>query len=133
MVAINFKKEFVGAILAGDKAQTIRQKARCKPGDKLQLYTGQRTKYCKKISDAICTHVHTIEIDELLIKLEGIPLDIACMTQFAQADGFTAHDNPRINTLDFLNFFRDNYGLPFKGYVIKWKLEPTNSKEVSDD
>lgn len=33
MDAINFKKEFVGAILAGDKALTIRQKARCKPGE----------------------------------------------------------------------------------------------------
>lgn len=133
MVAINFKKEFVGAILAGDKAQTIRQKARCKVGDTLQLYTGQRTKYCQKISDAICTEVTPIEIHDVMIKVNGQVLQFEEMAKFVHADGFKHKRTDALNMNEFFSFFESHYSLPFIGYVIKWELDPTNNnKEVGE-
>jgi hypothetical protein len=132
MVAINFKKEFVGAILAGDKAQTIRPKARCKVGDTLQLYTGQRTKYCKKISDAICTDVTPIEIHDAMIKLNGRVLQMGEMASFVKDDGFKHKRTDALNVSEFISFFEKHYALAFKGFVIKWKLEPTNNNKEGE-
>ena len=44
MVSFNFQHEFAEPILTGIKIQTIRGKARCKPGDPMNLFTGMRTK-----------------------------------------------------------------------------------------
>lgn len=41
MVAINFMSQFAPMIESGTKIHTLRDKARCKVGDTLQLYTGQ--------------------------------------------------------------------------------------------
>jgi hypothetical protein len=43
MVAFNFATEFAGPVERREKKQTIRQTRRAKPGDAIQLYTGQRT------------------------------------------------------------------------------------------
>jgi hypothetical protein len=51
-------------LIEGKKLSTIRQKKRCKVGDKMQLYTGQRTKGCKKILDATCIGTAQITITE---------------------------------------------------------------------
>lgn len=62
MVAYNFQAQFADDVEHGFKTQTIRRDARCKSGDKLQLYTGQRTKNCRKLCDAICKRVTPIKI-----------------------------------------------------------------------
>ena len=53
MVAYNFQKQFADAVERGEKRQTIRAPRRdgrhAKVGDKLQLYTGMRTKQCGMI------------------------------------------------------------------------------------
>ena len=54
MVAINFSAQFADAVASGQKTQTIRRSARAAAGQVLQLYTGQRTKACRKLADAIC-------------------------------------------------------------------------------
>ncbi len=54
MVALSFSPKFADAVASGLKKQTIRQSARAKAGQALQLYTGQRTKNCRKLADAIC-------------------------------------------------------------------------------
>jgi hypothetical protein len=107
MVAINFQTEFSDDIESGKKCQTIRQKARCKPGDKLQLYTGQRTKKCRKLMDAICTEVHKIVM----------PLrDNKCISDaFARADGFES-------SAAMQEWFHNRYKTwIFEGFLIKWK------------
>lgn len=98
MVAYNFQERFADDVAHGIKKQTIRAKARCKPGDKLQLYTGQRTKNCRKLGEGVCTSVTPIKITALGITLDGKPLyagwarkddfesDYDC--DFAKADGF---------------------------------------------
>ena len=64
MVAFSFKAQFADLVASGKKTQTIRQTARAKPGDRLQLYTGMRTKKCRKLvdPDPVCTLVDYVGI-----------------------------------------------------------------------
>ena len=109
MVAFNFKPEFTDKILSGVKRSTIRTTKRCKVGDIMQLYTGQRTKKCRKLKDAICTGVHPVTIDEH----QRLHVDIEDAGYLWQREGFDSPD-------DFIDFFEDHYGLPFTGYLHKW-------------
>lgn len=116
MPLLNFKKCFSQDIRSGKKRQTIRShKSRDpKPGDILYLYTGLRTKHCKKIGSAICTSVEQIEIDHLNnIFLNGRRLNLAERSYLAIADGF-AHPS------DIVEFIGRQYGIPFNGLLIKW-------------
>jgi hypothetical protein len=111
MVAFNFKEQFVPNIKKGIKKQTIRKTIRCKKGDKLELYTGMRTKQCKKIKDTICIDIYPIAITEN--KLSSGRTQLITKTNldnFAIKDGFK-------NWEDFKLFFKIHYGLPFYGYV----------------
>ena len=120
MVAINFQKRFADVIESGEKTQTVRSKARCSPGDKLQLYTGQR-----KLLDAVCIAVKPITIDGVSITLDGRKLcagwsekndylvDYDC--DFAKADGF--------EDFQAMADWFEYAGLPFTGYLIKWRKD----------
>jgi len=120
MPAYNFKSFLVPSILNGEKIQTIR-KSRQRPtkaGDALYLYTGMRTKVCKKIMDAICISVESIVIDEKTdIYLGGRCLYESAKESFAWRDGFRPLGYCFSNMLEF---FQKTYGLPFKGELIKW-------------
>lgn len=113
MVAINFSV-FLDRVENGTKCQTIRKKARCKPGDALQLYTGMRTKGCRKLRDAECVSVERITIhpDGRITLADGGEVTTPQVT--AQRDGFEALE-------DMLSFFKRHYGLPFEGDMISWK------------
>lgn len=128
MVAINFTV-FQDKILSGEKRQTVRLKARCKPGDRLQLYTGMRTKACRKLGEAVCEAVFPVMFladggllfpgaSELaaisLYGARGKVADYVTSERFARADGFPRWD-------DCAAFFREKYGLPFAGQVIVWR------------
>ena len=127
MVAINFKKQFAGDVENGFKTQTIRQNARCKRGDALQLYTGQRTKQCRKLADAVCKRVRKVKLCATEMFIDGNRLYAGSDYEneelyeydndFANKDGFDTY-------MDMAAWFEDNYGaLPFEGYVIEWELE----------
>lgn len=112
MVAINFKPQFADDVESGKKRQTIRERARCKLGDSLQLYTGMNTKACRKLKDAICASVTPIEIDHCNIYLNGHAIEN--QDKIVQEDGFPEYTDMAI-------FFEKQYGcLPFKGVLIKW-------------
>lgn len=118
MVAFNFKAQFADDVESGKKRQTIRQQRRCKPGDALQLYTGMRTKKCRKLRDDICTAVHQIVIEKdcgrLNVHLDNERLPHHRALEIAHADGFE-------NLSAFGHFFEREYGgLPFSGYLIRW-------------
>ena len=115
MVAINFQRRFAEAVETGRKRQTIRAKARCKPGDALQLYVGQRTKACRKLGDAVCKSVVPVEIEEFAVVIDRVRLSPADSVAFAQADGFPGF-------CEMADWFEDNGGLPFDGYLISWEL-----------
>lgn len=124
MVAYNFQEQFADDVEDGRKTQTIRRTARCKPGDALQLYTGQRTKACRKLRDAVCTAVIPIEIRDTEMFLDGRRV----LAGNAYRDSYEDHDNDFAKAdgfdsfMDMADWFRDRYGsLPFHGFVIKWK------------
>lgn len=106
MRVILFQDRFAELVRAGTKRQTIREKARCKPGSQLSLrrWTGKpyRSKQ-EHLREAMCLCVQGVFIDE-----STIPDD-----DFAKADGFK-------NWAELLGWFRETHGLPFKGEVVRW-------------
>ncbi len=124
MPALNFKKQFAHLVESGEKRQTIRALRKDgknpKPGHTLYLYTGQRTKSCRKLGEAICKSVEQICINESwgisLANLDGgqyRELSIDEETALIEADGF-------YYSFQFYKFFKDTHGLPFFGLLIKW-------------
>lgn len=100
MVAYSFQRRFVPAIAEGRKTQTIRgqRKRHARPGERLQLYSGMRTRGCQKIiPDPVCAGVWPIDLifDDVanhkpvycIERPEGDQVGIVD-DAFAQADGF---------------------------------------------
>lgn len=115
MVAINFSAQFAGPVERGEKRQTIRRgRQRCKAGDRLQLYMGQRTKLCRKLRDEICRDVTYVGLTERGVTLgdtSRFPRDI---DEFARLDGFE-------NYAEMWAWFSSRYKTnSFTGYVIRW-------------
>ena len=116
MPAYNFKKQFADAVESGQKRQTIRlERSRpTVPGDTLYLYTGMRTRSCRKLMETACVDVQDVSIySSGGVRVGGQRLDDGQANEFAKSDGFASRD-------EFLDFFREHYGLPYRGVVIKW-------------
>lgn len=113
---------FIDKILSGEKRQTIRKAGKkwenVKVGDKLTLYTGLRTKDCRKLGEAEVESIDNIDIyigfigSDVWLNGDNINEDVC--EKLARADGFNG-------VRDFLEFFHDHYGTSFKGKIIKWK------------
>lgn len=130
MVALNFKSEFADDVEERRKRRSIRAPRKDgrnpKKGDTLQLYTGMRQRGCRKLGEAECVRVRPVVIDATCVKLDGrilyagfAPHSSRCPeeefdTDFAQADGFDSFG-------DMVEFFREQHGLPFSGFLIEWK------------
>ena len=114
MPALNFQKQFADKIESGEKRQTIRKGNRIKAGDKLYLYTGQRTKQCRKIGEEVCKNVYKfgIDSDEEIYFDECVLIGIE-KEQLAKDDGFDC-------AADMIDWFKNTHGLPFFGQVIMW-------------
>lgn len=118
MPALNFKKRFAEAVEAGWKLQTIRapRKRPIKPGDRLYLYTGMRTKGCRKLGEGRCTATTKIGVREHGITC-GLQIVIARWREsFAELDGFGSW-------IEMREWFRKEYELPFTGVLIEWRKE----------
>lgn len=127
MVAINFQAAFVPDILSGRKTQTIRRTARCKTGDELQLYAGQRTKSCSLIGLATCAICEPITIADGYIAAGTWRLPSGDAEHIARIDGFSDAGRMR-------DWFRDRYGeLPFMGYRIMWSGFRAALPETAED
>ena len=124
MPAYDFKARFAPLVESGDKRQTLRKprKRPTRAGDVLKLYTGQRTKNCRLLRDAICTRVRPVLIDWRVttevwktpyIELDSRPMRYFDMLDLAQKDGFYQLD-------DMMKFFDDTYGLPVELELIEW-------------
>ena len=113
---------FIDKILSGEKRQTIRKAGKkwdkVKVGDKLTLYTGLRTKECRKLGEAEVESIEDIEIEigffGSSVCWGGIEATEDEVREIAKADGFDC-------IRDFLAFFHDHYGDNFTGKIIKWK------------
>ena len=115
MPALNFQKRFAAAVEVGDKTQTIRayRKRPIEVGDKLYLYTGMRTKLCRKLLDAVCESVSHIEIDWVNAGLDGLGLTDEECDKLAIDDGFDSYQQ-------MVEWFDKTHGTPFRGVLIQW-------------
>lgn len=112
----NFKAQFAPLIESGSKTSTIRMFAKTQPpavGDSLKLFTGMRQKNCRKLKEVRCAKVHAIEIGKDYINLGGVFLGWRLQRKFAVQDGFD-------DLADLRGFFREHYGLPFRGVWVSW-------------
>lgn len=119
MPALSFKKEFAPKVESGEKKQTIRRKRKDgrdpKKGQTLYLYTGMRTKSCRKLGEEICKSALPILIGEFDVFVGGQLLSLEEEKVLAEADGFET-------VTDFRDFFLDDYSWPgrFEGCLICW-------------
>lgn len=116
----NFKAQFASLIASGQKRQTIRALGKRRPprvGEKLQLYTGLRTKQARKLldPDPLCSAVRSISINYGAVTIEGRRLSAKQVFELAQLDGFNSID-------DFLMFFKKTHGDQFEGVLIEWEV-----------
>ena len=118
MPALNFKKQFAPKVESGEKRQTIRaiRNTPFKEGDILYLYTGMRTRSCRKLGEAKALEVQSIVIIQSIenVLIDEIALEKEEITELAQSDGFDS-------SYDFFGFFAETYKEEvFEGQLIKW-------------
>lgn len=142
MVAYSFKTYFAPQIEDGSKLHTIRghRRRHAHVGELVQLFTGMRTRHCKKIiSDPVCIAVVPILImsSDLIepglayIEIDGRPLNRDEIEEFAISDGF---DPKRLEGLapakligktarETMGRFwaAENPGTTFNGVIIRWE------------
>ena len=134
MVAINFMKQFVPKIEDGTKIHTLRDKARCKVGDKLQLYYGQRTKQCRLIKEVVCTAVVPVEfivtrefdVPKAHWTINGKKLSSFDCADLAFGEGFEVQSLMR-------DWFWINKGPQWSGYLIAWGAAMYLPKQKNGD
>ena len=115
MTAFNFTVN-IDKIEDGSKLSTIRKTRRCKVGDVMQLYTGQRTKACRKIKDVVCIGIAKIEITE------ECPWFLSLVNGDVNPSGKPLYEQEGFqNAKDFVDFFKEHYGLPFVGWLHAWR------------
>lgn len=125
MVAYNFQPRFADAVAAGRKCQTMRRRGKrrhARAGEPVQLYTGMRTKACRKLvdPDPMCIGVDDIEIDIGISQIEemrinGAALDGHEREAFARDDGFPGE-------AEFHEWLVAVHGSGrFEGVVVRWR------------
>lgn len=121
MAILNYQKKFAPLVEKGIKRQTIRarRKRPVRVGENLYHYTGLYTKSARLLRRCPCNYVADIDIDldidkriEVVINRET-PLSYEEKEALAKKDGFSNMD-------EMFNFFKDLYGLPFYGQIIRW-------------
>ncbi|MDR7040271.1 uncharacterized protein YqfB (UPF0267 family) [Methylobacterium sp. BE186] len=138
MVTYSFKKRFAVPILAGTKAQTLRTdwKRHVRPGELVQLFTGMRAKYCRRLGEARCTDIVPVRLAfsrhnaTELIRLGDRLMAPCLLDTFARANGFA-------NITDMARFWCAEYPpeegdtLTFEGVLIRWTpLAPADTLDI---
>ena len=121
MPALNFNKRFVPSVELGlydqenpkGKRQTIRAGSRFTFGDRIYLYTGMRTKQCRKLGESTAKIVLPIRLSSSGGVLAGKRIDFEELTRIAKKDGF-------LTATEMLDWFEKTHGLPFSGQLIRW-------------
>lgn len=120
---VNFSV-FIDKILSGEKRQTIRRAsdkwANVRAGDRLTLYTGLRTKECRKLGEAVVESITPIFLTPATERAwVRLPFGLAGLRDddlelIALMDGF-----PSLSR--FWQFFGGKYGFEtLEFYVIRW-------------
>ena len=114
MPSLSFQAQFAPKVESGAKRCSIRAKRKhpIKVGDTLFLYTGMRTKACRKLRQAACTATTPIVIDGIRVFTNGQELTGNQVNRLAIDDGF-----PTLQA--FWAFFHKTDG-HFEGDLIEW-------------
>ena len=131
MPALNFQERWSDAVQIGashangvfmsigtvlPKRTTIRKWGRIWIGQRLYLYTGQRTAKCRKLGEVICLSATPFTISENGVsRLGEYALNQAEIEHLARLDTAGQLSGP-----EFIDFFRSAYGLPFDGGLYGW-------------
>ena len=129
MPAYNFKSQFAPAVEAGTKLCTIRGRA-AKVGTTAYLYTGMRTKACRKLGQGKIVRCDPIiigrDVDAFpVVVIDDRKLRMAEVWDLAKQDGFEDSEK-------FVDFFADSQvykTMPggdiqiFAGFMITWELD----------
>lgn len=83
------------------------------------LYTGMRTKNCRKLKEAACIRVTPIEIGDHYILFLGKHPNYALSLPPNMADEFAVKDGFN-DRHEMIAFFEEHYKLPFLGELIEW-------------
>lgn len=113
MPALNFQPRFADMVESGQKTQTIRKTLRGKVGDTVYLYTGQRTKNCRKLGEGRIVSIQSISIQRDVVFLGDRLLSAQDNNFLAAADGFA-------DSAEMFDWFETVHGLPFDGFLYKW-------------
>lgn len=138
MPALNFQAQFAPLVESGEKCQAIRKRRKDgrdpKVGDTLYLYTGQRTKACRKLREVRCKNVTPISINRSKRPWRATKhIVYSCevwtgsygeasyrnrlsdrrVANLAKRDGFENAD-------EMIAWFEKAHGLPFEGLLIRW-------------
>jgi hypothetical protein len=125
MVAYSFAPRFASLVESGQKTQTIRahRKRHARPGEPVQLFTGMRTRACRRLlsPDPVCDVVFSIEmLFEVgcpggLIRPAGATDWAPISDDFARSDGFA-------DAGDMRGFWVNTWGIGrFEGVLIGWE------------
>lgn len=123
MPALNFQKQFAADVESGKKCQTIRALRKDgrdpKPGERLFLYTGMRTKACRKLGEVECRAVDRVVIGPSGIGFEG-PSFIEPLARTSVGADIAAKEDGFENFAEMRAWFEKVHGLPFDGLLIRW-------------
>ena len=109
--SFNFRKQFADAVERGEKLQTIRCRRKDgrtpKPGDRVTLFSGMRTAYCRRLGESVVVecfpvHLDLTDLSQRIIVSNGIRLHIGEAESFARLDVFKS-------ALEMLRWFRETY------------------------
>jgi hypothetical protein len=123
MAAYNFMKRFAPAVRSGKKRSTIRARRKNgylpEKGACIDLYTGMRSKACRKLRRVKVRRVRpiviatAIEPEHSQVVLDGVRLTQREVLELARADGFA-------NTAEFFEYFETTHGSYAALYLIEW-------------
>jgi len=123
MVAYSFQKQFAAPILEGTKRQTIRadRHRHARPGEVLQLFTGMRTRHCRRLGTATCQSISPITLNfdarRIVYRFADGTTTIypGGLDDFARHDGFA--DWPAMRAF----WAKTHPPLPaFSGWLVRW-------------
>lgn len=140
MRVLTFQPQFHALIRSGQKTSTIRDKARCKPGDELSLRRWQSRPYNTKqellIPNQVCTAVTPVRMEisnrgnfkfYIIPEEEGEPIEILLVCgndvngtarDIARREGFPSWEAMRDW---FISAKKIRLGNPYRGAQIEWK------------
>lgn len=113
MEYFKFNEEFFLGIQVGEKNSTIRQTKRCKVGDTISLIVAKN-----RVKETTCigTASFCITEDELWV------MSKASQKGTLYPKNQPLHEQEGFKNMDaFMDFFREQYGLPFNGYLHVWE------------